>query len=128
MPRGTTLANALLMLKAELGYSLTANVATADDQQLYRLIDSEQKRLAADYDWPFLKVRGDANVAGRNTALPVTVVFERPVRVFRKYNNFWEPIEGGIGEHEYNLIDSDTNEKQDPIQRWQLNSDGTNFE
>src|SRR5437016_6647935 len=105
------------MVKAELGYDLTANVSTADDQQLYRLIDSEQQRLAADYDWPFLFTRADVNVAARYSNLPTTIVFERPVAVWRKSSNLWCPIKHGISELEYNQLDSDLAIKQDYIQR-----------
>lgn len=131
MPRGTTLANALLMLKAELGYNLTAGVATADDQQLYRLLDNEQKRLAADYDWSFLDKYGDvaATVGTRNLAFPgSSVVLERPLRVERKFNTLWQEIEHGIEDCDYNTIDSDLGRTMDPIQKWRLNSDGSTFE
>ncbi len=119
------------MLKAELGYNLTANVATADDQQLYRLIDNEQKRLAADYDWPFLDFYADvvAAASSRNLNLPLTgVVFERPVRVERKFNLLWQEIEHGILYTDYNVSDSDLGRTMDPIQKWRMNSDGTTFE
>ncbi len=130
MPRGTTLANALLMLKAELGYNLTAGVATADDQQLYRLIDNEQKRLAADYDWSYLDKYTDvtAAIASRYLTLPTDIVFERPVRVERRFNLLWQDIEHGILDEDYNVSDSDLSRTMDPIQKWRLRSDGTTFE
>jgi hypothetical protein len=130
MPRGTTLANVLLMLKAEIGYTLTASVATADDQQLYRLIDNEQKRLAADFDWSFLDKYTDvaATVGSRNLTLPTTIVFERPTIVVRLFNTLWQEIGHGISEGEYNITNSDLGVRQDPIQRWRMNSDGTTFE
>lgn len=119
------------MLKAELGYNLTANVAVADDQQLYRQIDSEQKRLAADYDWPFLNKYGDvsATIGTRNLTFPASsVVLERPLRVERKFNTLWSPIDHGIEDCDYNVFDSDTGRTADPIQKWRLNSDGSTFE
>ncbi len=130
MPIGTTLANVLLMLKAELGYNLTAGVATADDQQLYRLVDNEQKRLASDYDWPRLDKYADVAAAAttRNLTLPTSIVFERPVRVERKFNTLWSDIKHGILDTDYNVVDSDLGRMMDPIQKWRLNSDGTTFE
>lgn len=119
------------MLKAELGYNLTSGVATADDQQLYRLIDSEQKRLAGDYDWPFLDKYADvsATVATQNLTFPTSsVVLERPLRVERKFNTLWQEIDHGITDEEYNVIDSSLGRQMDPIQKWRLNSDGTTFE
>jgi hypothetical protein len=131
MPRGVTLANTLLALKAEIGYSLTAGVAAADDQQLYRLIDNEQKRLAADYDWPHLDKYADvaAGVGTRNLNFPGTaVVLERPLRVERKFNTLWQEISHGIEDRDYNTVDSDLGRTMDPIQKWRLNSDGSTFE
>ena len=131
MPRGTTLANALLMLKAEIGYNLTASVAVADDQQLYRLIDNEQKRLAADFDWAFLDKSADvaAPVATQNLNFPSTsVVLERPLRVQRRFNNLWQEITHGIEDSDYNVSDSSLGRMMDPIQKWRLNSDGSTFE
>lgn len=131
MPRGSTLATALSLLKAELGYSLTANVATADDQIMYRQIDSEQKRLASDFDWPFLDKYADvaAPVGTRNLNFPgASVVLERPLRVERKFNTLWQEIEHGIEDCDYNVSDSDLGRQMDPIRKWRLNSDGSTFE
>ncbi len=130
MPRGTTLANVLLALKAELGYNLTASVATADDQQLYRLIDNEQKRLAADFDWAFLNKYSDvaATVAAQNLTLPTDIVFERPTIVERRFNNLWQDISHGITGEDYNVVDSSVGRTMDPIQKWQMNSSGGTFE
>src|SRR5436190_21216468 len=98
MPRGQTLANVLLLVKSELGYSLTANVAVADDQQLYHLIDNEQNRLASEYDWPFLERRSDVVViAGqRNANIPANIVFERPIVVEKLSSTLWCPLIYGI--------------------------------
>lgn len=129
MPRGQTLTSTLSLLKAELGYNLTASVATADDQQLYRLIDSEQKRLAADFDWTFLDkyvdVTATVGSGSLTLALPTTIVFERPVRVERKFNTLWQDIDHGISDCEYNVSDSAAGARNDPIQKWRMNSDGT---
>lgn len=110
---------------------MTASVSVADDAQLYRLIDNEQKRLAADFDWPFLDKYADvaAIVGTRNLNFPGTnVVLERPLRVERKFNTLWQEIEHGIEDCDYNVSDSDLGRQMDPIQKWRLNSDGTTFE
>src|SRR5438132_3496691 len=131
MPRGTTLANVLLSLKAELGYNLTSGVASADDQILYRLIDNEQTRLAADYDWAHLDKYADiaATVGTRNLNFPASsIVLERPLRVERYYNTLWQEIKHGIKDEDYNIYNSDLGLKYDPVQKWRLNSDGSTFE
>jgi len=126
MARQTTLANALLMAKAQLAYSLTTGVGLADDQQLYSLIDQKQSWLSCEYDWPFLETRVDIVTTARYTALPA-LTFERPVLVEVLYTTRWQDLDYGIGGREYNYLDSDTAQAQDPIERWRL-SDENNFE
>lgn len=132
MARQTTLAIALAMLKAELGYSLTANVAVADDTQLSYLLDMKQQWLASQYDWPFLETRFDVPaLAGTRTYnLPTTMNLERPVVAEVFYTNRWKPVCYGIGGAEFNYINSDAvgltpPQTLDPIQRWRLQSETT---
>ena len=133
MPRGTTLANVLLMVKGELGYSLTSGVATAGDQTLYTLIDNKQKWLADEFDWPFLHKTSNvsATAATRYLTLPTDVDFERAVTADVVWGNQWHGLDYGIGIKEYNTISSGdggiTAQNLDPILRWQLYSN-TQFE
>jgi hypothetical protein len=127
MSRGTTLANALLMLKGEIGLALTANVAVAKDQELYTLLDNRQKWLSSEYDWPFLKARVDVVIAAgtgdaiRYQTTPTTINFERPVSLETLWTTFWHPVQFGITGREYNALSSGDGAipavQYDPIQR-----------
>jgi hypothetical protein len=105
------------------------------DSALNTLLSNMQKWLASEYDWPFLADRWDvgagsgarfvsvpttAQVAGANTQIN----FERPVTFEIKWNQTWQSLLYGIGSDEFNYVDSDANERQDPVQRWQLAGEG----
>ena len=137
MPRNLTLGAVRALVKAELSKSLQT-ASTAQDAYLNQLIEECQFDLAGEFDWPFLKNRWNATLAAssRYQAFPtantlgVTVApsLERPVAMFIKWNQIWEPIVYGIDEYpEFNYIDSDRSQILDPIQRWQFN-DETQYE
>lgn len=127
MARGTTLTVLLALLKAELRDAQETNT-TLDAEYTYAL-SNKQKDLALAYDWPFLKHDWDLACASgsRYLTIPtidtraqaVTINFERPVCVQRKYGSWYEEIAYGIGPEEYNLFEG-TTQKQDPIQKWQF--------
>lgn len=136
---GTTLAKVTLILKSELGASLS--VGTADDQRFYQMIETQQEWFASMYDWNVLRDTWDASItpglAGRFPTLPATdyngmtvaINFDRPVNVFVKYSDNWRPVSHGIGIEEMNVFDSDQSEAQDPVQKWQFKQgDMTKFE
>ena len=138
MAENTPLSTVLQMLKGELGYNLSSTQNTAEDQRLYQLIDSQQKWLADEWDWPTLDEWWDVPVAQgtRFPALPsvdgvgTTIAFNkrRSLKVYTKWNNAWLELQYGIQESEqYNNIDSDLGQTSDPIQRWSY-SDTTAFE
>lgn len=139
MSRGVVLSTLRTLLKAELKDAQETN--TVFDTELNYALANGQKKLASSFDWPFLQDRWDATAAAgignRYVALPTTNIrsisstinLERPLLVERKYNSLWAPIDHGIGSEQYNWIDSDSGRTQDPIQRWQLDTntgDATN--
>jgi len=127
MARGSTLSTLVSMLKAEIGYSLTAGVATAEDARLKVLLANTQKWLASDFEWPFMKRTGDvAMTAGDRTAtLPTTLDSDRPFQVFGLDGDEWRPVSSGITPDDYSVWDSDSDERNDPIRKWQYASDTT---
>lgn len=117
------------MVKAELGYSLTSGVATAQDQELYQLIANQQEWLSQEYEWPFLDKHADVSAvaATRYLSLPTTIRFERPVHATVFYNNYFQPLLYGIGPEEYNIVNSELALTRDPIWKWNF-YDETQFE
>jgi len=131
MARGNTLTNVLAMVKAELAYSLTSGVATAQDQELYSLIDGKQQWLAGEYDWPFLHTSADVTASSRYATLPTTIDYARLFNVWVFWSNYWKPLEYGIDEIQYNALSSGdvvAAVPRDPIMRWSYKSDGASFE
>lgn len=127
MARGSTLSTLVSMLKAEIGYSLTAGVATAEDARLKVLLANTQKWLAQDFEWPFMKRTGDVALsAGDRTAtLPTTLDPDRPYQVFSLDVNTWRPLTSGITPEDFTTWDSDADERTSPILKWQYSTDTT---
>lgn len=115
------------MLKAEIGYSLTAGVATAEDARLKVLLATTQKWLAADFEWPFLKRTGDVLLAAadRTGTIPSTLDPESPLQVHAKHLELWHPLTYGIGPEDMGVWDSDEDETSDPVLKWQFATDTT---
>lgn len=130
MARGTALSVLRTMLRAEIGQTLNTSAATQGDPRLNQLLSNKQKWLSSEFDWPFLEQRWTTNVGGRFVNVPVTtdgpdvgsfqINFERPVVVETKFNNKWSLVEYGIGSEEYNALDSEQQQPEDPIQRWRF--------
>lgn len=127
MARGTALSDLVTMLKAEIGYSLTSGVATAEDARLKILLSTTQKWLAADFDWPFLKRTGDVLLAAgdRTGTLPTTLDYERPVMVSSQDQDIWVPVVYGISPQDFNAWNSDDDERSDPVRKIQYATDTT---
>jgi hypothetical protein len=127
MARGSTLSSLVSMLKAEIGYSLTTGVATAEDARLKVLLSNTQKWLAADFEWPFLKRTGDVALSSgdRTATLPSTLDPERPFQVYARDSEIWRPLEHGITPMDFAVWDSDEDETSDPIRKWQYATDTT---
>ena len=120
MARGTSAANLLLMLKAELGHDLTAGVAAATDTMLRYQLDMQIKLLATEYDWPFMDMRAEVPLlrGTRYYDLPTTLTYERKVRAFVKWNDLWRDVVYGVGESEWNASDYTQAEWNSPAQAW----------
>lgn len=130
--RGTTLANLVTMLKAELGDSLS--VGNQSDALYKQLLANEQKFLVGERTFPFLETRWPVStVAGtRVYDFPTTTLegtpdvpidFERPLRFEYDWDGRLHELDYGIGSAEYNTYDSfaSTPETMDPPQRWRYN-------
>ena len=148
MAENTPLGVVIGMVRAQIGFPCPplggggARVNTAEDGRLAALIDAKQKWLADEWDWPTLGEWWDAPVAPgqRYPLLPVAAVQDgqnagtlafnkrRPLLVNNRWNAYWNEIAYGISEQqEYNNIDSDLGQTNDPILRWDYN-DTTTFE
>jgi hypothetical protein len=123
MAYGTLLSELLLMLKAEIGSSLTTGVAMSDDVVLRRLLSNKQKALIHEYDFPNLNVRAEQAIAAQYGTFPATVSRDRPVLVEVDQDDVWVPLDYGIGAEQY--LQYGPTETSDPIRRWQFRNDGS---
>ena len=132
MPRGTTLANLLVMLKAEIGDNATGN--TVRDAQLKQLLANKQQLLASTYEWPFLERKWDVvvGIGSRYATFPTTtatgsdfatadvpISMEHSITVEVLYGTVWYPVLYGINQEDLTWINSDDTTRQYPlIMRW----------
>lgn len=138
MAENTPLGTVLKMVRAQVAYPADPTINTAEDQRFYQLIDDKQKWLADEWDWPTLEEWWDVQIGPgvRYSAIPTApdrgpaVAFNkrRPLITARQWNAYWDEVPYGIEEFEqYNNVNSDQGQTQDPIQRWAYN-DTTSFE
>tara|TARA_R110002072_G_scaffold29439_2_gene93071 strand:- start:344 stop:1054 length:711 start_codon:yes stop_codon:yes gene_type:complete len=120
MPRGVTLGQLITDLRSEAGHSLQANLGKATRDVFVNLIDRTQRRLWADYSWPFLSVTRDLaiNAGQRYYDLPSDVTFERIERMETKHGDVWGKMHFGITNEHYNQHDSDRGIRSSPIRRY----------
>lgn len=118
MARGTTLTNMVTMLRGRVGDTLDP-AHGKNKLQIYRdLLRQEQERLYHDFDWPFLDGKYDVlmQAGQRYYDIPVEPETIRAVEI--KYGDSWVPLDYGISGAEYNLHDSDNDERSDPVMKW----------
>lgn len=126
MPLGTSLAVLRNMLKAQLGQQMQPGVNVADDVPLNQLLKDQQTWLAGEHDWPQLRSKQTVELtAGARTGTLPAMAWERPVRVTARMDGLVFPVEYGIEPLLFNGSDSETDERRDPIERWQHLGDGT---
>lgn len=117
--RGTPLAKLRDMFKGEVGSNQT--VGTASDKEINTLLSNKQKWLASKWDWPFLKQRYTVTVSPSQRYVNVpNMNWERPVLVEVKWTSIWQKVDYGIGSQEFNYLDSDLGNTQDPVMRWDM--------
>lgn len=129
MARGDTLEEIVAFVRHEAGLGSNAASITDSLDQIKHHIRRCQDDLYEEFDWPFLRVRNvtKAMVAGeRYYDFPATVNPLRAFSVRRSWNNDDLPIEQGIGWEQYNSLNSDDDQRNDPVQRWDWYTDGTN--
>lgn len=122
MARGTTLGELRSMLRAEARMhaspAATQSVHAAMNQTLQRV----QRRLYADYDWPFLRKDFDKTLSAgqRYYDFPDGLNVERIERVAVLWGSTWHVVERGIDPvQHYNQLNSDDDQRSDPVMRWE---------
>lgn len=126
MPNTATLATLLVDLRAELGQSLSSSQATQIEPAHRVKLQRVQRALWHDFNWPHLRAKRDIAMAAgqRLYDLPTDMQLEKIERVEVKWSGDWLPVERGISSDDLSAYDSDTDERSDPILRWDTAEDG----
>ena len=126
MARGISLARAVSDLRNELGQTPSSVVGVNAWSRHASVIDRVQEQLAAEYAWPFLRIRhiNPVQAGLRYYDLPDNLPFERLEKLSYKYGGDWHTVEYGIDTDLYDIQDSDADQRSDPIERWCPYNDG----
>lgn len=123
--RGTTLNGLIQMLRRELKIAESPALGKNTREGHAYALRSAQDRLYNGYDWPFKKVRRDVQLAAgqRYYAPPADLDLEGIRSVWLLYSGLWTELKRGIGEVEYNILNSDTGQRVDPVLKWDIYDD-----
>lgn len=132
MPRGITLGELITDLRYETNTSADPALGIQSRAKYAHALKRAQETLWLEHDWQHLKVnRFIVMAAGqRYYDWPADLDPERIDRVeFREENTSrWRPVDRYITTEDLNLHDSDIDERQDGVKKWDLNEDGDQLE
>lgn len=123
MPRGVTTLEAIVAdVRLETGRSSDRNFGQDEYGAIKNLVQREQERLYWDHDWPFLKVHRDISLqaGSRYYDAPVDLNFERILGVYSQDGTTWLEMERFINANDYNVYDSDNDQRSDPALKWDI--------
>lgn len=119
---GETLQNIVQQVRVEVNDVLDP-AQNVDSQRRYELlVDRRQQEIGQKYDWPQLRERAVIDVAAgrRFIQLPSPLTNQRLRRIEVFWSGKWLPlpIQQGITSVEFEIQDSELDERRDPIERW----------
>jgi len=130
--RNNTLENIRNMVRSEA--RLSGSYSRGPDQTEYidQLINRNYETLWDEVDWPFARIHkedaGKQLQAGeRYYDFPTTLDLSRTFTLYRKFGNVWGELVQGILPTDYTSLDSDSDNRSDPVLKWDV-YDGNQFE
>lgn len=120
MAIGKNLEELIADLRMEIGQSTNPAVSRSTRARYIRLLNRHQRQLHREYDWPFLEIKRDIRMeaGSRYYDFPADIDMDRQIVIENKYATTWHPVKYGITAQQYNEIDSDTDQRLDPVLRW----------
>ncbi len=125
--RGKTLLSLLQDYRAEIRASTNAaHNASARENQV-RILQRVQETLWEEHDWAHLRIRREIPLqAGqRFYDNPEDIPLDRIEKLEVRYGNAWVEMGETIDTAQYNLWDSDLDQRSWPVSRWQVYEDDT---
>jgi len=121
MARGITLEKLIYNLRSEVGQSTNPAVSRSTRARFVAILNRVQRRLYADFEWPFLNISRDIQMqaGSRYYDFPDDIDMDRVVRIENKWGGTWQRVGNGITNKNLNEYDSDADVRSDPVWRWQ---------
>jgi hypothetical protein len=120
MARGLSLEQLLYNLRSEVGQSTNPAISRSTRARFITIMNRIQRRLYADYDWPFLKIHRDLEIAAgqRYYDFPTDIDTDRSTRLEVKDGGRWQKVGYKITNDQMNEYDSDQDQRSSPVWRW----------
>jgi hypothetical protein len=121
MARNTSFLALVQRVRDESGRSNSVSVGVDDLDALKTLINRVYTTLWNKYDWPFLRTRFakiTVSAGQRYKDLPDDLDIERVEEAIVWYNDLAYKVEKGISPSDYAIWDPESDERSDPILRW----------
>lgn len=95
-------------------------VSRSTRSRFITVMNRVQRRLYADFDWPFLAISRDIllQAGQRYYDFPDDIDTDRSVRMETKWGGLWQKVGFGITDKNLNEFDSDGDVRSDPVFRW----------
>lgn len=121
MALNVTLAQLVDQVRAEIGASVNPAQGTGQLAQIQQTIRRTQARLYAEFNWPHLFGFRDENLqpGERYYTFNTDVNFDKITKAEVYYTTSWRPVCYGIENQDYNLTNSETGQRSDPVMKWQ---------
>lgn len=120
MARGLSLEQLIYNLRSEVGMSTNPAVSRSTRARFITILNRVQRRLYADFDWPFLIIYRDIMVqaGSRYYDFPDDIDMDRAFRLEVKTSGQWQKVGNGITNKHLSEYDSDQDVRSDPVWRW----------
>lgn len=120
MTRGLTLEQLIYNLRSEVGQSTNPAVSRSTRSRFITILNRVQRRLYADFEWPFLNIHRDIlmQAGSRYYDFPTDIDMDRAVRFETKTSGDWQKVGYKITNIHLRQYDSDIDERSNPVWRW----------
>lgn len=126
MARGTSLNELVRMVRQEAGQSTNAALGQNTVESLKHKIRRQQEVLWREHEWTHLRVERDISLQAGDRYYNFPSDLSNSHRVDAVgvfYEGEWRPVDFGITLGHYNTLDPAADERQDPVQVWDLYED-----
>lgn len=126
----TTFGEIIDMTRSEARLSTNSSRGIDHLDHIKQVIRRNYITLAEEFDWEHLNLRRpDAyktiNAGQRYYDFPANLNPQKISEAWFRWGEQWEPVGYGIGNEQYNELDSDLDIRSDPVCRWDYHSDAT---